>query len=361
MTTIELVFLVYSIFIVVASFINLLRIDYWWIRMWDFPHLQLAALAFAGMVGWLALVNQYGWPHWLVPTFFGASLLYQSWLIFPYTPLSKVQVLPANKLHKSASQPDPQSPKISLLVSNVLMENTKYEELLGLARKHDPDVILILEGGEVWRQQLSSLEQHYPNHILHPIDNTYGMLFYSRLPVHNAELRFLIEDHIPSIYLQLELSDGQLVHFFGVHPEPPSPTEHYRSTERDAELVLIGREARRLKGPVIVAGDLNDVAWSHTTRLFQRISGLLDPRVGRGLFNTFHAEYFFLRWPLDHIFVSEHFRLSQIERLPFCGSDHFPMHVTLTLTNLPDNRTDLPEPSQEDKAEAAEKIDEAKK
>jgi hypothetical protein len=76
---------------------------------------------------------------------------------------------------------------------------------------------------------------------------------------------------------------------------------------------------------------LNDVAWSRTTKLFQKMSGLLDPRVGRGFFNTFHAHIPLLRFSLDHIFHSSEFRVRKLKVLADVGSDHFPVFVELSL------------------------------
>jgi hypothetical protein len=118
----------------------------------------------------------------------------------------------------------------------------------------------------------------------------------------------------------------------------------------------VGREARQAPLPAVVGGDLNDVAWSHTTRLFQRLSGLLDPRVGRGLFATFPARFPCLRWPLDHLFHSASFTLSDLARLEGFGSDHLPILVELALEPGAASAVDVPAPAPGDRKEAVRKI-----
>ena len=57
---------------------------------------------------------------------------------------------------------------------------------------------------------------------------------------------------------------------------------------------------------------------------------MLDPRVGRGFYNTFDARRWYLRYPLDHVFHTRDFRLVELRILPFIGSDHFPVFVRLS-------------------------------
>lgn len=354
MTTLFTILTSCSVFLIIASFINLLPIDYWWVRIWDFPHLQLALLTLICLVAWVTLGEPFTWPLGLIPLGLVLAALYQGWLIFPYTALHRRQMPTAEVT------PSDNGRQFRLLTANVFMDNTRTDDLLALIRKNNPDVVLLLETNAFWHNAMKPLEVTYPYQIAHPLENTYGLLMYSRLPMRQQQLRFLIQDDIPSISVRLQLPGGQWLQFYGVHPMPPSPTEHYRSTERDAELMLVGKECRQHTDPVVVAGDLNDVAWSHTTRLFQRVSGLLDPRVGRGLFSTFHAKYAFLRWPLDHVFASTHFRLKLLSRLPAFGSDHFAILAVLVCEQRPQPNVGQPEPEHDDLSEASDIIERAR-
>jgi endonuclease/exonuclease/phosphatase (EEP) superfamily protein YafD len=201
--------------------------------------------------------------------------------------------------------------------------------VLSQVAKYQPDIIITTETDSVWQRHLKSLEQRYRYRQPIPLSNTYGLHLYSRLPLSELSVRFLLEPDIPSIRTKVQLRTGEWIHLFVVHPRPPVPGESSDSRERDAEIIMVGKEARKETGGVIVAGDFNDVAWSSNTRLFQQITGYLDPRRGRGFYNTYHAKVPVFRWPLDHIFHSTHFKLVRISKVDGVGSDHFPMFIHL--------------------------------
>jgi len=113
-------------------------------------------------------------------------------------------------------------------------------------------------------------------------------------------------------------------------------------------------EARR---PHLVKHVLDNVAWSHTTNLFLKESGLLDPRMGRGFYNSFDARNPVIRFPLDHVFHSAHFRLVELRRLVKVGSDHFPMLVALSHEPDAAREQEGAEASPADEREVEERID----
>ncbi len=226
-------------------------------------------------------------------------------------------------------------------------------------REKDPDVLLVVETDHWWHKQLEVLDRDYPNSLKHPQGNYYGMHLFSKLELRAPEVRFLVEDDVPSVRAGLRLRSGQWIEFYGVHPRPPEVQED--TDERDAEILVVGQQIAADGRPSIVAGDLNDVAWSHTTRLFQRISGTLDPRRGRGTFSTFHARYPIFRWPLDHIFHEASFTLVRLERLRSIGSDHFPVFAVLQFEPTAEAHQEAPEADADDHEEAREKIDEGRR
>jgi endonuclease/exonuclease/phosphatase (EEP) superfamily protein YafD len=245
------------------------------------------------------------------------------------------------------------------LIANVKIENRNAAALRKIIHENDPDAMLIVEADQWWRDALAEFERSHPFTVQKPLDNSYGMLFYSRLEIRSPEILFRIYDDVPSIRVRALLPAGIEVELHGLHPKPPVPQEEGSSGQRDAELLLVGRETAGKRVPTVVMGDLNDVAWSHTNYLFQRISGLLDPRIGRGFYNTFDARYPIMRFPLDHFFHSNHFRLITLRRLPYFGSDHFPMYIALSYEPDAAREQQAEKPSAEDKREATDKIQNA--
>ena len=341
-----------AVLVIWLSFWSLIPRDEWWFRGADFPRLQILAL---GLFAFFAML--FAIPEWTLTTellFVGlvAAIAYQLKMVLPYTPIWKKQVQKVKPEQINENQ------QISLLVANVLTPNHKYHLLLEQINRLQPDVVLTLETDQVWQEALKPIEADYPYRVAVPQDNLYGMHLYSRLPLADTEVKFILSDETPSIHATIRLRSGLSVQLYCLHPKPPSPTEAKDSTLRDAELLIVGDQIKDIDESCIVMGDLNDVAWSRTTRLFQRISGLLDPRVGRYFMNTFHADYPLLRWSLDHIFHSTDFGLVEMKRLPHIGSDHFPIYVVLQTGRIFEQKQQELEQTESDEDEAQQAIQE---
>ena len=336
-----------GVILILATVLPLVRTGAWWIRIFDFPRQQIAILLGSVFFGALFYGSFTSPAETAFLLALAMSFGYQCCRIFPYTPFATKQVADANPGDGSAS--------IRLLIANVLMDNRRAGDFIEMVRAHDPDVILALETDDWWDRQLASLEKDYPFALKHPLANTYGMHLFSRLELRSPMVRFLVEADVPSVHAAVRLGSGEWIDLYGVHPRPPKPQ---RDTEkRDAEILIIGKEAAASERPAIIAGDYNDVAWSHTTKLFQRISHTLDPRVGRGMFSTFHAKYPMLRWPLDHVFHEASFTLGTLKRLGYFGSDHFPVLVELVREANAGRRQMAPPADRQARREAEKKIE----
>jgi endonuclease/exonuclease/phosphatase (EEP) superfamily protein YafD len=352
MSSLEIISYLLGLPCVVATALSLSKKSWWWIRILDFPRLQVAFVLLSAMGLYAAAPGYVQKNSILYLGLLGATLLFHTLKIWPYTRLHPLQ-------SKNARITDDSRNQLSLVYSNVLMTNRDKEACLREMLRYKPDLILAVETDAWWQGALKPLESEYPYTKQLPMDNTYGMMLYSKLPLERAEFQYLVEKDVPSLNPLITLPSGQKVDCFFIHPRPPVPGESLSSEERDAELILVARKARESAFPVIVAGDLNDVGWSYTSTLFQKISRLLDPRVGRGLYATYNAKSLFFRWPLDHVFHSTHFRVIELKKLEKMGSDHFPIYIRLSFE--PEGRQEQPllKASKEEEIESSEKTGKA--
>ena len=319
------------------------------IRIWDFPRIQIAILLAGALIAAPFVLRLGSLAASAFVLAVAGSLAWQAYAILPYTPLAGAEA-------KILAHCEPES-RVALLVANVLEENRNASLLIALVHRVDPDLVLLVETDDWWHHQLEPLRQAYSHGIDHPRGDGHGLHLFSRFELIEPHVRFLVEEDVPSIKTGLRLPSGSRINLYGLHPRPPPLQD---TEERDAELLLVGAEVREEAAPSIVAGDLNDVAWSRTNRLFQEVSGLLDPRIGRGPYATFNADWPLLKWPLDHVFFEASFGLLGIAVMEDVGSDHYPLLVELCHAPNASDVQDQPQPSPSDLKAADEKVQEGR-
>jgi len=133
---------------IVTTLLSLLRFKAWWIRIWDFPRLQLCVLAFVALVLWMFGTNWLAWPYNAFTLALAAVLLFQGVLVWRYTPFAPLEVQQSKSTDASG--------QLSLVVSNVLQTNRQADLLLSVIRGADPDVVLFCETDDWWDSRLDA-------------------------------------------------------------------------------------------------------------------------------------------------------------------------------------------------------------
>ena len=315
-----------STLVILASLLSLFYdLPYWYSKVLDFPRLQYWILGVLCLLLFLGLNKKWKLPSILLVLGLLASVYIHSVRIFPYWFGEKsVPDAPAAFQEENS---------FGLMLANVLIKNDQYNKFLNLVEEQDPDLLLAMEVDQKWVDELEVLKRNYPYVISRPNDEAYGMILFSKFPFRKQEVKYLNHDFVPSFHTEVVLPSGKTFIFHAEHPVAPVPSDKYPDNkgEKEVELLKVGEMVVRDKQPSIVAGDFNDVSWSHTSRLFGHDGKLKNVRIGRGLYNTFDATSMVMRWPLDHYFVTQEFSLVELKRLKAFGSDHFPIYAKFVL------------------------------
>ncbi|GMN03214.1 endonuclease/exonuclease/phosphatase family protein [Erythrobacter sp. MTPC3] len=306
-----------AICLIAGTLLSTTDLNQWWVRIWDFPRVQILIVTILAAIG-LWFFDR-GWRPWL-PLILAGLGVWQIYRVYPYTPVAGVEV--AN------TRPGEENGCFTVLTLNVLQDNRDYQRTVELIRDVDPDILFLMETDEAWANAMAPVMSGYTGQLHRPLDNKYGLMFATRLPMTDASIQDLAQKDTPSIFATLMAGDDEF-RVIGLHPRPPVPDQD--TEERDAEIIAAADRSRELDMPVLAIGDFNDVAWSDTTVLFREIGSFLDPRIGRGTYATFPADKTWLGWPLDHLFVTREFLLKSMDVGQPVGSDHRPVIAQLCL------------------------------
>lgn len=263
----------------------------------------------------LCLIGVWRRPQSFWKWLLGVVLVWNAVLIAPYLPTSMTET------------PGKVTP-ITIVSLNVHTKNQNKQVVIDYLRKQRPDLIVVMEIDIDWAAALKELDDLYPHRLINPRPDNFGIGLLSMWPLSRPRVMDFADNDLPSIVATVQHDSNQF-QFVATHPLPPIGS--VRSKERDQQLRKVADFAKASAIPCVVAGDFNATPWSAAFHEFASRSELKDSAVGRGVQASWNARAWFMRIPIDHIFVPPETMVLNRSIGPDVGSDHFPVEATIVI------------------------------
>src|SRR5690554_3698169 len=232
------------------------------LKMMDFPRIQYFIISVFCLIVILFVIKKWRWYKYLILLFITSGIVVNGSYIINYTSLVPETVPTSKTISSTAAQ-------FSLLLANVKMSNRNSQNLISIINQRDPDLILAMEVDKWWDNKLEIFVNDYPFSQKVILDNTYGMILFSKLPLLKKDIYYLNNKNVPSFESTILLNNGKKLSLFCMHPVPPT---HFKKLpdnagQKEKALIKMGAMVNNREYPTVVAGDLNDVVWSNVDKL----------------------------------------------------------------------------------------------
>ncbi|WGW02454.1 endonuclease/exonuclease/phosphatase family protein [Tropicibacter oceani] len=197
---------------------------------------------------------------------------------------------------------------VTLYQQNLLWKRSESAEWLAAVRAARPDFLTLQEVSAPNLALLEALRPLYPYQQFCPLRGKLGEAVLSRHPIVPGSGFCSKRDGFAA--LQADPGSGP-VWVVSMHLNWPWPSLQWTQVE------ALLPELERLQGPVILGGDLNAVAWSHSVAQLQ--AATRTRRVG-GYVSTFTLPWFPMPIGIDHVLAPE--GRGHVTALEPLGSDH---------------------------------------
>ncbi|WP_404381714.1 endonuclease/exonuclease/phosphatase family protein [Caenispirillum salinarum] len=303
-----------------ASFAPLFDTNAWWIRILDFPRMQLLVGLTTLLVFYVLFFRPLVWWDVAVCLLGAAAIAYHGFTLYPYMPFADRPVRQVAKCDAAS--------RLSILSANVEESNREADRVIERVRETDPDVFLAMETDPWWDEKLAVLEDMFPHSVAAITANTFGMHLFSKLPLLEPDVRREVGTDTPAIFTGIMLPNGTEARLLAIHPRPPATFQS--ASNRDRQILRAAGVAQESASPAIVVGDFNAVPWERVLHQARGVGKLLDPRQGHGFMNSYRVGFMpMVAWPLDYVLFQDTFALLSYELLPEVGSDHYPLYAVL--------------------------------